>query len=104
MLDLFKSTKYFKELVGEKAGSRASTPKTVTIAAPDMAESRLGLNDRIVFNRSLIRNLSGKLECERGALDRDGVDQRFLAKKLRQVFMKPRLENEAQRVAKRIRV
>ena len=102
VLDRFKTTKYFKSLQGE--ATRTQTPKSLTISAPDMAESRLGLNDRIVFNRSLIHKLSGKLECERGSQDRDGVDQRFLAKKLRKVFMKPKLEGQEERVLKRIRV
>lgn len=104
VLDRFKSTKYFKSLLAPEANRTQTTPKSVTISAPDMAESRLGLNDRIVFNRSLIHSLSGKLECERGSQDRDGVDQRFLAKKLRKVFMKPKLEGEEERVLKRIRV
>jgi hypothetical protein len=50
---------------------------TVTISASDIANDKLGMNDRIIFNKGMVRKLSGK---------------DLPLKKIKQIFMKPRLE------------
>ena len=51
--------------------------QTVTISASDIANDKLGMNDRIIFNKGMVRKLSGK---------------DLPLKKIKQIFMKPRLE------------
>jgi hypothetical protein len=61
----------------EKKKNQKLMHQTVTISASDIANDKLGMNDRIIFNKGMVRKLSGK---------------DLPLKKIKQIFMKPRLE------------
>lgn len=58
--ELFHRTKMWQSRNPSPSSSAQKVaPQSVTITAPEMRSS-LGLNDRIVFNRTMIKNLSGR--------------------------------------------
>lgn len=78
--ELYKGTQLYQSRnprSEQKKKTQHVTYQTVTISASDIANEKLGMNDRISFNKGMIRKLSGK---------------DLPLKKIKQIFMKPRLE------------
>lgn len=62
ILDLYRSSKLVQsrnKAQTPKAQTSVITIKPLTISAPEMAHSKLGLNDRVIFNRDIIDKLCG---------------------------------------------
>lgn len=92
IIDLYKTTKLFKSrnpspVKPNENKLLAATLEPVTITAPEMANNFLGLNERIIFNRRIVKNLSTK------ELDNT---------KRKQIFMNPKLEHHEKMIKKRI--